>query len=49
MFIEGDELGLRMEAPDIGEHTKELLEELSYTEAQIKALFNAKIVSDLSS
>lgn len=49
MSIEGDELGLRMEAPEIGEHTKELLEELDYTEAQIQTLINSQIVSDLSS
>lgn len=45
MQIEGDDLILRMEAPKVGEHTYDLLQELGYDEANIQALLNAQIVA----
>lgn len=49
IFIEGEEFGLRMEAPQIGEHSKSLLQELNYSEDEIEALINAQIVSETDS
>lgn len=45
MLIEGDEFTLRMEAPRVGEHTKALLAELGYDEAQIQAWLDSDIVA----
>lgn len=45
MFIEGDDLGLRMEAPQVGEHTQELLTELGYDDATIQAWLDAEVIA----
>ncbi|MGJ3240849.1 MAG: CaiB/BaiF CoA transferase family protein [Anaerolineae bacterium] len=42
--IEGDDLGLRMQAPAIGEHTHALLTELGYDEQTISAWFDAQVI-----
>lgn len=44
MLIEGDDLGLRMEAPYIGEHTRELLTEMRYSDAEIDQMMQSEIV-----
>lgn len=45
MMVEGDNYGLRMEAPRIGEHTPELLHELGYSEAEIQRLSEDRITA----
>jgi crotonobetainyl-CoA:carnitine CoA-transferase CaiB-like acyl-CoA transferase len=45
MFIEGDELGLRMEAPRIGEHTRDLLSELGYSDTDIERFITDTIIA----
>jgi crotonobetainyl-CoA:carnitine CoA-transferase CaiB-like acyl-CoA transferase len=45
MYIEGDELALRMEAPRIGEHTRELLDELGYKEENIEEFIANSVVA----
>ncbi|GAB1422079.1 CaiB/BaiF CoA-transferase family protein [Anaerolineales bacterium] len=44
MSIEGNDLGLRMEAPRIGEHTESILEALGYTSEAIQGLMAQEIV-----
>lgn len=46
MQIEGDNLTLRMEAPDVGEHTIVLLEELGYEKTHIQTLLQAQVIAD---
>jgi crotonobetainyl-CoA:carnitine CoA-transferase CaiB-like acyl-CoA transferase len=43
--IDAYDLGLRLEAPQIGEHTYEVLLELGYTEEQIQSLVEAEIIA----
>ncbi|XWX05473.1 CaiB/BaiF CoA-transferase family protein [Aggregatilineales bacterium SYSU G02658] len=45
LMVEGDEFGLRLQAPKIGEHTRELLTQLGYDDAQIEALFAQEVVA----
>ncbi len=45
MFIEGDDLDLRMEAPKVGEHTLQLLLELGYNQTEIKRLGLDEIIA----
>lgn len=45
LHVEGDDYGLRLEAPRIGEHTPELLRELGYSEAEMQRLSEAGIVA----
>ncbi len=45
MNVEGDDYGLRMEAPRIGEHTAALLAELGYDSARIQRLLDAGIAA----
>lgn len=44
MLIENDDLGLRLEAPQIGEHTREILGELGYDEAIIQNLIDQSVI-----
>ena len=45
LYIEGDDLGLRMEAPRIGEHSREVLRELDYSDAEIDQFVRAEIIA----
>jgi crotonobetainyl-CoA:carnitine CoA-transferase CaiB-like acyl-CoA transferase len=45
MEIGGRRLGARLDLPRIGEHTRELLEGLGYTKADVDALFEQRIVA----
>lgn len=45
IMIEGDELGLRMEAPRIGEHTRNILGELGYSDDMIQQLIDDIVVA----
>jgi crotonobetainyl-CoA:carnitine CoA-transferase CaiB-like acyl-CoA transferase len=45
MYIENDELGLWMEAPRIGEHSRPILQELGYDSATVQSLIDAGIVT----
>jgi len=45
MYIEGNDLTLRMEAPAIGEHTVDLLEALGYDAASINTLLAATVIA----
>lgn len=47
MYIEGDDLSLRMEAPKVGAHTLELLQELGYNNATIKQWLEAQIIAKI--
>jgi crotonobetainyl-CoA:carnitine CoA-transferase CaiB-like acyl-CoA transferase len=44
ILIEGDDLGLRMEAPKIGEHTQNLLHDIGYTDDVIQRLVDTKVI-----
>jgi crotonobetainyl-CoA:carnitine CoA-transferase CaiB-like acyl-CoA transferase len=44
ILIEGDDLGLRMEAPKIGEHTQNLLHDIGYTDDAIQRLVDTKVI-----
>lgn len=45
IFIEGDDLNLRMEAPKVGAHTLELLQELGYDSTTINQLLETQIIA----
>jgi crotonobetainyl-CoA:carnitine CoA-transferase CaiB-like acyl-CoA transferase len=44
ILIEGDDLGLRMEAPKRGEHTQYLLHDIGYTDDVIQRLVDTKVI-----
>jgi crotonobetainyl-CoA:carnitine CoA-transferase CaiB-like acyl-CoA transferase len=45
MVIEGDDFGIRLQAPRVGEHTRELLAQLGYDSAQIESLFAQQVIA----
>lgn len=45
IYLEGDELGLRMEAPRIGEHSHDVLAELGYSEDDIEQLIADVVIA----
>lgn len=45
ILLEGDELDLRMQAPRIGEHTRDLLLELGYNEEEIQVFETRQVVT----
>jgi crotonobetainyl-CoA:carnitine CoA-transferase CaiB-like acyl-CoA transferase len=44
MYVEGDDFGLRLQAPSIGEHTRELMVEIGYNDEQITKLMNQHVI-----
>jgi len=45
MEIGGQRLGTRLDLPRVGEHTRELLEGLGYSQSDVDALFEARVVA----
>ncbi len=45
MMLDGHDLGIRSQAPLVGEHTREILAEISYNDSHIEALYAADIIA----
>lgn len=48
LSINDQRLALRMQPPDLGEHTRELLEELGYNEGEIRSMMDRNVAGCLS-
>ena len=45
MYVEGNDFGLRLEAPAIGEHTRSLLQSIGYDDEQINTLMTENVTA----